>query len=136
MNSVPNYLVLPSRCYTASNCEDKLPIKCFFEELEHLVPLLVVWKIPCSVRPWEVDVPSFARVHTVIDNDGANIRVPIATHQLVDDPGHRPWGLVTSHLSVDGGANRAFNPVLLSLETVKARLMEKVGTRKAYDVFV
>lgn len=88
------------------------------------------------MRPWEVDVPSFARVHTVIDNDGANIRVPIATHQLVDDPGHRPWGLVTSHLSVDGGANRAFNPVLISLETVKARLMEKVGTRKAYDVFV
>ncbi len=75
-------------------------------------------------------------MHAVIDDYCPHIGVPVAMHQFICDPGHLSRRLVPCHLSVDGRANRASNPVLVALEAVEARFMKKVGAWQADNVLI
>lgn len=72
---------------------------------------------------WKAGVSSFACVHAVVDHNRANVRKAIAVHKFIDDVVHLARGLVSSHFAEDRRADRAANPILLALQTIKARFV-------------
>ena len=73
-----------------------------------------------DVSPWEIDIASMSSLHVIVNANGANIRIPIAVHELINNCGHGSWRLVSYHLPEDGEAHRTPDPILFTFETIKA----------------
>ncbi len=123
MDSIPDDLVVSACSDTTPDSEDQPSIERFLQQLKDLIAFFVVRQVGCSVCAWEGDVSSLACVHAVVDHDRTNVRKAIAVHKFVDDVVHLARGLVSSHFPEDRRADRAANPILLALQTVKARFV-------------
>ena len=124
MNAIPHNLIVSPRCHAPTNRKNQLTVECFLQQPQHLIPLLVVRQISCSVSTWERNIVSLARVHAVIDYDGPYCLVALAVHELIGYPTHIAWRLVADHLSENSEADWTSHPVFISFETHEAGLVE------------
>ena len=123
MDSIPNYLIIPPSCHTSTYSKDQFPFKCFFQQLKHLVPFFVVWKIGSSMSRWETNISSFTSMHMIIYNNGPYILKSITMHHRVDNSSHSPCRLVTIHLSKNSRTDRTTYPILLPFQPIKTIFM-------------
>lgn len=84
----------------------------------------------------ESNLSSFAGIHRVVDDNGARAWKAVAVHQRLHRPCHFSGRLIADHDSVDAGANRALDPVILALEHVEAGPVDDVTAGQDNHVLV
>lgn len=136
MDTIPHYLIVAASCNTSPYSKDELSLKSLLEKPQYLLSLGIVRKIGGSVRPWEVDISSFSRIHRVVDRYCAHIRITITAHAISHTRRHRARRLIPNHHPIDTRANRTFYPLIRPLEHGEARSMDDMTTRKNDDILI
>ncbi len=113
VDSIPYNLVISACCHTPTDGEYKFPLKCLFEQSQHLISLFVIRQVCNSVCAWEINITSFPSMHTIIDSDSSTLRIPIAVHVCICVMSHGPMRLIPYHFAINCGAYRALYPILI-----------------------
>lgn len=136
VDTIPNYLVIPSCCYASANSEYQFPIECFLQQFKDLVAFFVVWQIGCSMSTSKVYISPCAWGHRIAYYYSADVWKSIAMSIFVNIRRHCAWWLISNHRAVDAGADWALDPLFLSLEHSEARFMNEMTTSEGNDVLI
>jgi hypothetical protein len=135
MNSIPNHLIVQSRCHAAAHSKGQLPFKGLLQQIEDLVSFGSARKV-CDARCATIVLSiSLSRRKTVVDDD-SSLGVTLTDHIFINIHLHAALWLVASHMSKDGGTNRAFSPMFLADHHEQAMFMVFVRAPQHQNILI